>query len=370
MADFVNDQVNVKTLCQSKGKQQEQQEQQVQKPKKVEEVQEKKEVHQIEEVSLLVVGVSGGSPYDTSEFANTSKNFLYKKLNYNNIPELYKLMKIPGYDKKCGEAKYNNYKDIIRYFSTPNSKIFFDFKCSSECNSGSHFCCKETTLIIQKFIKFILKKGVNVVVGDHSMGALFNNWSVEHLGPCPIKVTGTTMGAFRMWGNKDDFLKSVHPTLNQLGDLSNSELVQVDFTNMSGTLVFSINDECKDIVKVISYGYKINENEIHKKNFKQDNQARIDFTKDKIPVHCEFKLFNGYIIVSSTHWCNLTEVNSDIDENKLKSQYIETFGTNEIDEFEREIAVAKSSGQKEVVQQVYSVRIKEICSGIQSKNSK
>lgn len=304
---------------------------------------------------LCVVAIIGDSVYDTSEFANISTDFLYCTLKYSEIPDFYLML------KKIQITTDFKYLNILRYFSTPNSKIFFDFKCSSDCCSGAQFINPDITLTVNKFVKLLLKRGANVVVGDHSMGALFKNWDVSHMGLCPIQINpNTTSGRFRMFGYKNDFINSIHPTLNQIGDITenNTDQVKIDFSNMSGTLVYSINNNVNIPVQLISQGYQIEQNYRGEINGEPNNN-----NQQLQPVHCEFPLFNGMIIVSSTHWCNLTQVQSDINEDKLKFQYTNTFGEFETSKMEQELSAVKSTGSKKQVQEYCSNKVRDICSG-------
>jgi hypothetical protein len=55
----------------------------------------------------------------------------------------------------------------------------------------------------------------------------------------------------------------------------------------------------------------------------------------RYPVHCEFKFGKLSIVVSSTHWCNLEEVNSNVNIDTLRREYTNTFGIesqHEVDE--------------------------------------
>ncbi len=320
---------------------------------------------QAQTTNLCVVGIIGSSIYDRSEFANTSNGFLYTTINYSNIPYFYDLLKGT---KTTNEFKYLN---ILRYFTTPNSKIFFDFKCSGDCCSGAKFSNEELTKKTSQLIELLLKKGANVVVGDHSMGALFNNWIPAHMGcSSPIEIKPeTTSGLFRMFGNKKDFIESVHPTLNQIGDMSDNEKIQIDFSNMSGTLVYSINKNCPIPVKVISQGYPLfnPSNRMGREILENNlvNPQNHEEEKNLEPVQCEFSLFSAKIIVSSTHWCNLTEVKSEINEDKLKSQYTSAFGQNECNRIEQELNVIKSKGDKQEFQRYCSARVRDISSGSQ-----
>ena len=110
---------------------------------------------------------------------------------------------------------------------------------------------------------------------------------------------------FKMYGNKKDFINSVHPTLRQIGNLSLDEQIEIFFNNMNGTKVFEIIDPN---INIISNGLQIEKSHIDL-NFKDINLV--------IHVHCEFDYGLGKIIISSTHWCNLESVEI------LKKYYME-----------------------------------------------
>lgn len=312
----------------------------------------------VENNNMCVVAIVGDSIYDTSEFANASKDFLYTTLKYSDIPNFYKML--IGITRTT-EFKYLN---ILRYFSIPDSKIFFDFKCSSDCCSGARFTNEELTKKANQLIKLLLKKKANVVVGDHSMGALFNNWDPVHMGPCPISIKKeTTFGLFKMYGESKNFLESVHPTLNQLGDISDNNKVEITFTNMGGTLIYSINTNTEIPVKLISQGYPLNYQTMNTGDPDNPINNNIYIQRLTQPVHCEFPLFNGNIIVSSTHWCNLHEIRSDINEDKLKSNYTRAFGRDVSARMEEDLERLKSNSTPQEVREYCSARVKDICSG-------
>ena len=168
-----------------------------------------------------------------------------------------------------------------------------------------------------------------------------------------------------MFGNKNDFINSIHPTLNQIGDITETDQVKINFSNMSGTLVYSINNNVNIPVKLISQGYQIEQNYRGEYNDETNNETNNEINNNirLQPVHCEFPLFNGMIIVSSTHWCNLTQVQSDINEDKLKFQYTNTFGEIETSKMEQELSAIKSTGSKKQVQEYCSNKVRDICSG-------
>lgn len=300
-------------------------------------VEEEKKVQKI-----CVVSISEGSPYDSSELPNTESCY-YVSINFTQMKELYYVLK--------EEKETNNmiFKNVFNYMKDRDTMVFFDFKCCSECHSGSHFVNTDKTLTVYKMINVLTRKHCNFIVGDHSMGALFNNWNQHRMDfPSPITIEPeTTGGRYSMNANKTDFMNSIHPILKNLGDLSSDEKIKIEFENMGGTKIYTVNPETKVEVKVLSKGKPLD--------------GRREGHKEK-PVHCEFKYRKGKIIVSATHWCNLTEVNSKVDVNKIRREFTTQYGEECANDFEVEYSEAIKSGDKKRVDRVVSDSVRQICS--------
>ncbi len=307
--------------------------------KKVEDKVEKKQ-------NICVVSIRNSNPYDSSELPNNATTY-YVNITYNQLKELYHVLKTDS------DTTNMVYKNISNYVKDSKTKVFFDFKCSSDCHSGTHFVDSNTTLLVFKLINTMTRKGCDIVVGDHSMGALFNNWDKYRMDyKSPITICDqTTDGPFKMTGLKQDFINSDHPILKDLGDMSSSDSVDIEFVNMSGTKIFSVKPESAVRVQIISKGKPLGSRSLRDINTEQEQ-----------PVHCEFKYRNGMIIVSSTHWCNLTNVNSQVDVEKVREQYTQRYGAMARQQFEAEYQEAVMSGCTKTVNRVVSDSVKFICS--------
>lgn len=317
------------------------------KENKKENIQKKEEVKK--EDKICVISIASGNPYDSSQLVN-DENIFYTNINYQQLKELYEHL------KKGTESENMMYKNILNNIRDRKSKVFFDFKCCSHCCSGEKFTDNDTTLLVFKLINTMTKRRCNIIVGDHSMAALFNNWDRYRMDmKCPIKIVSDTSGPYKMTGKKEDFLNSIHPILKNLGDMSSEDKLNIEFSNMSGTKVYEIIEEFKDKVKVISTGHTLN--------------GRRDSEQKEEPVHCEFKYREGLIIVSATHWCNLTEVNSAVDVDKLKTQYTRQYGKEACDDFDKEYQKAVQSGCQRSVQRVVSDSVRYVCSAVPTPNS-
>ncbi len=301
----------------------------------------KPEVKKVPKENVCMIGITNSNPYDSSELPNDATTY-YSNINYFQLEELYTIL------KNNSETDNMVYKTIQTYIKDRKTQVFFDFKCSSDCHSGQHFINDKTNLLVYKFINTMTRLGCNIVVGDHSMASLFNNWDrfrMDFKSPIQIK-SETTDGPFKMTSSKEDLLNSCHPILKNLGDMSSENTVDIEFSNMSGTKIFSIKSENKIEVKIISKGKPCGFREI------QEEQ----------PVHCEFTYRNGKIIVSATHWCNLTNVNSKVDVEKVREQYTQKYGEYGRQQFEQEYREAMSSGCTKTVNRVVSDSVKFICS--------
>jgi hypothetical protein len=302
--------------------------------------------------NICVVSITNSNPYDTSELPNNATTF-YTNISYSQLEDLYSVLK--------NETDTSNmlFKNILNYIKDPNTKVFFDFKCSSDCHSGSHFVDSNITLIVFTLINIMTEKGCNIVVGDHSMGALFNNWDKYPMDfKSPIEISHqVTDGPFKMKGLKNDFINSDHPILKDLGDMSSGENVEIEFVNMSGTKIFSVKPDSPIGVQIISKGKS---NRITRLMTVEENEQ---------PVHCEFKYRNGMIIVSATHWCNLTNVNSNVNIEKVREQYTQKYGESARELFENEYQEAVMSGCPKTINRVVSDSVKFICSNTPTRSA-
>ncbi len=291
---------------------------------------------------ICIVSIQSGQPYDTSEQPNTHTCY-YVNINFQQMKELYKVI------KNDTESENQIFKNIVHHIKDRDTIVFFDFKCCSDCQAGATFLDEDKTLTVFKMINTLTRKHCNIVVGDHSMASLFNHWDRHKMDfKSPIKIHDeTTSGPFRMTGKKEDFMASDYPVLKNLGDLSADNKIQIQFENMGGTKVFSINRDVKVDVKVISKGIPLS--------------GRSHDQKEN-PVHCEFNYRKGKIIVSQTHWCNLTNVNSNVDVHKIRREFSTQYGEDCANQFEVEYTSAVRSGNKERVNRVVSESVRQICS--------
>lgn len=287
---------------------------------------------------ICMISIVSGNPYDSSKMENNANTF-YTQINYKQLRELC------GVIRNKITTENITYQTIKKYIDEKKAKVFFDIKCSSDCHSGSNFGDDETTLSIFKMVNTMTRLGCNIVVGDHSMASLFNNWDkyrMDFLSPIEV-MTETTEGPYKMSGNKIDFQSSDYPILKNLGDMSAEEKIEIEFRNMSGTKIYKISEGTTVPVKIISKGGKgMEQNEI---------------------VHSEFAYRNGKIIISATHWCNLTEMKSEVNVEEMTRQYATQFGIEECAKMTVQYRCAIASGNKEEMQRVVSDSVRYMCSG-------
>jgi hypothetical protein len=197
------------------------------------------------------------------------------------------------------------------------------------------------------------------------MGSFFTNWKNDFMEmESPIEILElTTSGGFKISGTRENFISSVHPTLKQIGDLSSDENVEITFNNMDGTKIFQVR-ESDTYVKVISSGY-----ELHPESNYRDTLTLSIETRTPIvyPVHCEFDYKNGKIVVSATHWCNLDNVENEVDLPTLRRYCTEAFG----EESTQELDVMLSSITKPLeMKRAISSAVRQISSGHTDKKCK
>ena len=292
-----------------------------------------------DEDQVCIISVTNAHPYDISKQENNAHTF-YTEINYEQLKELYQVIRF----KK--ETSNISFQMIQRYIEEKKAKVFFDIKCSSDCHSGSMFVDNPTTLSIFKMVNTMTRLGCNIVVGDHSMGSLFTNWDKHRMDfSSPIEVSmETTQGSYKMSGKKSDLEGSCYPVLKDLGKMSAEENVEIEFENMSGTKIYKIKEGSTIPVKILSKGGKRGGemNEI---------------------VHSEFDYRNGKIIISATHWCNLTGVNTEVDMLELSRQCKTKYGIEASARMECEYSCAVERGNKEELKRFVSDQVKYMCSG-------
>jgi len=149
---------------------------------------------------------------------------------------------------------------------------------------------------------------------------------------------------------KTDFLKSEYPMLKNLGEMSAEENVEINFTNMSGTKIYKVKTDSQIPVEIISKGRSISNRDDEKKEMNEI-------------VHSEFAYRNGKIIISSTHWCNLTSVNTEMNVEEVRSKIVMQCGIADAIEFDNEMEKAIKSGKKEEVKKSVTKSVKYLFSG-------
>lgn len=351
-------------------------------------------------IDTCVIGITSQCPYDTSTFVNNSTTY-YTQITYLELIKLYDLIDLTSNKSKTTESDTTettesdipvnvNLLYIVNCFKDSQIKMIFRFLCSSDCANGNTFINQEITSKVYEFVKLVTKRNCIIEVSDHSMGSFFNNWVTETMGiPKPIEILPIThSGSFKMYGNKNDFISSTHPTLKQIGDLSSVEQVEITFNNMGGTKVYKIigfnesgsNEsesgfESGSNVKIISKGIQIKDlvrfrfgyefENIFK--FGQKEQEKSYDLYEEVPVHCEFDYQNSKIVVSATHWCNLDSVENPVDLPTLRRYCTNSLGRDATQDLE---ILLDSVQNENEYKRIISETVRQISSGTSSLPTK
>ena len=284
-------------------------------------------------VNKCVCAIVSNCPYDSSVFPNNETTY-YTTVSYGNLTDLTDLL---SGNNSSGITAINMLY-VANCFTNPDMQMIFRFMCSPDCKDGVDFIDDKTTDNVYKFVKIATSRNSIIEVSDHSMASFFNNWNdttMEMTKPIEIRKR-TTSGPFKMTGTKELFMSSCHPTLKQIGDMSATDAIEITFNNMGGTKIFDVIESAKpEDLKVISHGYEIERMFRHNlREVEQEKQVPEEVKQEKMPVHCEFKYRMGTIVVSATHWCNLNQVETPIDLDKLRRYCTETLGAEATQSFE------------------------------------
>ena len=287
------------------------------------------------------------SPYDTSCDIDDMR------ISYNGIKQLNMLLGNNTEEVTTPKTVFNlRVSMIYEQLKDHNIKFVFRFLCSSDCASGKFFIDHSTTENINTFVKKISTRPNTIIeFSDHSMAAFFNNWDENlFLHKCPILISRkSTCGSFEMVSTKENLILSKSDKLNKIGDLSDSEQINITFQNMQDTKIFTINQESTIIVKILSTGIS-----------KEDFQEQIEQ-----PVHAEFQLNNAYVIISSTHWCNLEKVETPVSIPRLRKYLTETQGEEACRDFDERVSQLENNSPE--LKREISNSVRQISSGQNKK---
>ena len=319
-----------------------------------------------------VCAIVSSNSYDTSIFPNNEKSY-YTQVTYQRLDDLTALLSntsnadtsnvdTSNADTSNADTTNANAEPktkttdmnmlyVLDCFKNPDIQMIFRFMCSPDCNDGKNFIEEKITEEVYKFVNLVTKHNVIIEVSDHSMGSFFNKWNDSiMLIPKPIEIKSeTTSGPFKIFGSKSDFLSSSHPTLKQIGDMSSVDLIEITFNNMGGTKIFSIPEPEKVAgLKIISNGKPLLRNLTRQFNKQVNIEPEVETVTEVplMPVHCEFDYGMGKIVVSATHWCNLDQVESPIDLNKLRRYCTDTLGAEATEMFEYSLSTMNAQDMK------------------------
>jgi len=307
-----------------------------------------------------IIDIFNNHAYDTSVFLNNSDTY-YATITYRDLEKLYHYLneeieeteknEKPEKNEEISHKKENMiFMTILNALNDSSIDLFFNFKCASNCNNGEIICNQNIQELVFDFIKYITKYNIYLIFSDHSMSALFKHWTEEKMGiVSPIYIhDNDTSGPYRMLAKKEDFIGSKHPILQKIANLSENDNIEMEFNNMNGTKIYNVNKDSKTDVKILSTGYPLN----HTKN-------------KELPVHCQFQYQNGTFIISSTHWCNMENVQSDVNLARLQVDYNNTFGIDAYNNLQKDIQTANNDATK--MKRIISDSMKELCTNTPSK---
>jgi len=265
-------------------------------------------------------------------------------------------------DEYSKDIKNMNLLYVANCFKDHSVKMIFRFLCSPDCNNGETFINTEKTNDIFSFVKLVTTRNCIIEVSDHSMGSFFKNWNnniMQMISPIEI-LDFNHAGPFKMYGLKNNFIQSTHPTLNQIGHMSSSDNIEITFNNMGGTKVFKIIESESSKVTIISKGIQLNNNNNNSYYYGITRNEDIEKYYQEVPVHCEFEYGSGKIVVSATHWCNLNSVNTPVDIPSIIRYCTDTFGDEATQDFEYTLSCAQNDVE---YNRIISDTVREISSG-------
>ena len=148
--------------------------------------------------------------------------------------------------------------------------------------------------------------------------------------------------------------------------MSGEEDIVIKFNNMGGTKVYKVLNN--EIIRLISIGNQEERENAYDNKYILSKKLKTLLDCEEIystvPVHTEFDYKMGKIILSSTHWCNLVSVETNIDVPKLRRYCTDSLGEQATQDLDQMLS---STSNKKEYDRIISATMREISSGSKRK---
>lgn len=202
---------------------------------------------------------------------------------------------------------------------------------------------------IMKTVAHALQRGFMVIFGDFSLKALIADWDPSLLGPLPFEQVGETSGTVRLRFDRERLMQCPSAQLQCVGQLCSDNYAGVHA--LSGTIQFAVKHD-----RPATDAYQLQVLTVA--------EMPEGYSGPRVEVgaysgSCGHVMLTyrggGVLLVSATHWIELTNVNAD--PAQVAQVLLQQQGQVAVDEFNAQLANCRSAEERTAFSGVSAVRL-------------
>lgn len=274
----------------------------------------------IEDATNMNICIYGGCSYDKAyRKGNKNSKINSYTINHNDLEDFTKMIKK---EKQINDENNSCCKNLLRDFDKLEGKnIMVYFEC---CGFLTGNDCEFSPTSMSLILYLLFEKKCFILFSDFSLKALINSWNEEMFGLNPfIRYDDFKKGEIKISFEKEKFKNSNLKQLQVISELvsTKEEIGNISVKVLEETISFGFKEE---LLNTESYNIEILSNikneleEIketqefkrRKINKSSIGQAIINFKKKDEQNNIEEY---GKILVSNSHFCELSEINYNKD---------------------------------------------------------
>lgn len=304
--------------------------------------------------AAVIVTIRSGTSFDelytqrTQISPDPSHCIAVYSTDYETLPAILSALQQPGSQAGGSASLRSLIADIIAVSAESPSCVVFNFECCS--GAGSHGfapahcspCDNPCGGNIMHTVAYALDRGFMVIFGDWSLKALIKDWDHSLLGPLPFEDVGATSGTIRLRFNREHLIQCPSSQLQCVGQLCSDNFAGVHA--LGNTIKFVVKAERPETdayhVQVLTV-------------------AEIDTPSSYVGPIMTLGQYNGtaghvlltyrsggMMLVSATHWIELTNVNAD--EAEVAQVLMLRQGQLAAEQFQQELQNCMSAEERKV----------------------
>jgi hypothetical protein len=304
--------------------------------------------------AAVIVTISSGTSYDKlyterTQISPDPKHCIaVYSADYEHLPAILWNLRLQRPGRAMGASVRSLMADIIAVSAESPSCVVFNFECCSGAGSHGfgHACDNprgfEHVGNIMDTVAYALDRGFMVIFGDWSLQALIKDWDHSLLGPLPFEDVGTTSGTIRLRFNREHLIQCPSSQLQCVGQLCSDNFAGVHA--LGATIRFVVKAERPETdayhVQVLTVA------EIETPSSYVGPIMTVgQYTGTAGHVLLTYRS-GGMMLVSATHWIELTNVNAD--EVEVARVLMLRQGQSAAEQFQQELQNCMSAEERKV----------------------